>query len=260
MVGWIDSHAHLSAQDYDIDRTEMIARAKAAGLTKILLIGCGVENSQQAIELAMTDEFFDVAVGFHPEDIENVDETSFHVMEALWKHPKVVAIGEIGLDYYWHKDKEHRVLQRAAFVRQINKANELDLPVLIHTRDAIQETYDLLKSNPCKRAGIMHCYSGSVEMAKEFVKLGYVISLAGPLTFKNAHVPKDVARSIALEHLLIETDSPYLTPMPLRGKRNESAYVSYIGQAICQLKELDEITVKEQMYTTYMRLFRRYKG
>ncbi len=255
MVGWIDSHSHLSAEDFNLDRVETIARAKVAGLEKILLIGCGVENSKQTIALAETDDLFDVAIGFHPEDIELMNEAMYAEMEKLWKHPKVVAVGEIGLDHYWHKEKEHQTLQRAAFLRQIDKANELGLPILIHTRDAIQETYDILKSHPCKKAGIMHCYSGSVEMAKEFIKLGYVISLAGPVTFKNAHVPKEVAKQIPLDHLLVETDSPYLTPMPFRGKRNESAYITYVGQAICQLKELDETIVKDQMNRTYRRLF-----
>jgi TatD DNase family protein len=260
MVGWIDSHSHLTAQEFDIDRGEMIMRAKAAGVEKILLIGCGVENSKQAIALAETDDFFDVAIGFHPEDIELMDETAFQEMETLWTHPKVVAVGEIGLDHYWHEEKEHRKLQQDAFLRQIAKANELGLPILIHTRDAIQETYNILKSHPCAKAGIMHCYSGSVEMAKEFIKLGYVISLAGPVTFKNAHVPKDVARQIPLEHLLIETDSPYLTPMPFRGKRNESSFVPYVGQEICQLKQIDETTLKTQMSTTYNRLFHQNKA
>jgi len=255
MVGWIDSHSHLTAEDFDIDREEMILRAKAAGLDKILLIGCGVENSKQVIALAETDELFDVAIGFHPEDIELMDEPAFQAMETLWKHPKVVAVGEIGLDHYWHEEKAHRSLQDDAFVRQIDKANELGLPILIHTRDAMLETYNILKTHPCDKAGIMHCYSGSVEMAKEFIKLGYVISLAGPVTFKNAHVPKDVARQIPIENLLIETDSPYLTPMPFRGKRNESSYVIYVGQEICQLKGLDETTLKGVMSTTYNRLF-----
>lgn len=255
MVGWIDSHAHLTAEDFDLDRDEMIKRAKDAGLQKILLIGCGLENSRQTLSLADTDDIFDAAIGFHPEDIELMDDAAFVEMEQLWMHPKVVAIGEIGLDYYWHKEKEHRAQQRVAFLRQIDKANELELPILIHTRDAIQETFDILKSHPCKHAGIMHCYSGSVEMAREFIKLGYVISLAGPLTFKNAHVPKEIARQIPLQHLLVETDSPYLTPMPFRGKRNESAYVIYVGQQICQLKELDESAVIAQMSATYMHLF-----
>ena len=255
MVGWIDSHAHLTAADFDLDRDEMIKRAKDAGLKKILLIGCGLENSRQTLLLAESDDIFDAAIGFHPEDIELMDDAAFVEMERLWRHPKVVAIGEIGLDYYWHKEKEHRAQQRVAFLRQIDKANELELPILIHTRDAIQETFDILKSHPCKHAGIMHCYSGSVEMAREFIKLGYVISLAGPLTFKNAHVPKEIARQISLQHLLIETDSPYLTPMPFRGKRNESAYVIYVGKQICQLKELDESAVIAQMSATYMHLF-----
>lgn len=255
MVGWIDSHAHLTDESYDVDRDAMIQRAKDAGLKKILLIGCGVENTKQAIALAQTDEIFDVASGFHPEDIEAMDEQAFLEMEELWKSPKIVAVGEIGLDYYWHKEPEHRQLQREAMIRQIDKANRLNVPVIIHSRDAMHDTYEILKNHPCKKAGIMHCYSGSVEMARELVKLGYVISLAGPVTFKNAHTPKDVAKEIAIDRLLIETDSPYLTPTPYRGKRNESAYVVHVGEEIARLKEVDIEYLMDTMGRTYRRLF-----
>lgn len=255
MVAWIDSHAHLTDESYDVDREAMIQRAKDAGLVKILLIGCGVENTKQAIALAQTDEIFDVAAGFHPEDIEMMDEHAFLEMEELWKSPKIVAIGEIGLDYYWHKEPEHRQLQREAMIRQIDKANQLNVPVIIHSRDAMHDTYEILKNHPCKKAGIMHCYSGSVEMARELVKLGYVISLAGPVTFKNAHTPKEVAKDIDVDHLLIETDSPYLTPMPYRGKRNESAYVVHVGEEIARLKEVDIEHLMDTMGRTYRRLF-----
>jgi len=260
MVGWIDSHAHLTSEDYDLDRNETIARAKAAGLNKILLIGCGVENSRQAIALAESDDLFDVAVGFHPQEIEEMNDESWEEMLKLWRHPKIVAIGEIGLDHYWHEAPEHRKLQRVAFLKQIDLANQLDLPILIHTRDATQETFEILKNHPCARAGIMHCYSGSVEMAREFIKLGYVISLAGPVTFKNAVVPKEVAKQIPLESLLIETDSPYLTPMPFRGKRNESSYVIHVGEEICRLKEIDVATLQDAMSVTYQRLFHSKNG
>ena len=255
MVGWIDSHAHLTDESYDVDREAMIQRAKDAGLVKILLIGCGVENTKQAIALAQTDEIFDVASGFHPEDIETMDEQAFLEMEALWKSPKIVAVGEIGLDYYWHKEPEHRQLQREAMIRQIDQANQLNVPVIIHSRDAMHDTYEILKNHPCKKAGIMHCYSGSVEMARELVKLGYVISLAGPVTFKNAHTPKEVAKEIAIDRLLIETDSPYLTPTPYRGKRNESAYVVHVGEEIARLKEVDIEYLMDTMGRTYRRLF-----
>ncbi|HAM63810.1 MAG TPA: hydrolase TatD [Erysipelotrichaceae bacterium] len=260
MVGWIDSHAHLTSEDYDPDRSEMIRRAKDAGLQKILLIGCGVENSMQAIALAESDDLFDVAVGFHPQEIEEMNDETWEEMLKLWRHPKIVAIGEIGLDHYWHEAPEHRALQRVAFLKQIDIANQLDLPILIHTRDATQETFDILKDHPCHRAGIMHCYSGSVEMAREFIKLGYVISLAGPVTFKNAVVPKEVAKQIPLESLLIETDSPYLTPMPFRGKRNESAYVIHVSEEICRLKEIDVATLQDAMSVTYQRLFHSKNG
>ncbi len=252
---WVDSHAHLAEADYDSDRNEVIERAKQAGIGKILLIGCGIEGAKRALSLAQTDDIFDVAVGFHPEDIENLNESDWASMEEMATHPKAVAIGEIGLDFYWHHEPQHQQLQKEVFIRQIELANRLGKPILIHTRDAIQQTYLLLKAHPVEKTGIMHCYSGSVEMAAEFVKLGYLISLAGPVTFKNAVVPKEVAKAIDLDHLMIETDSPYLTPMPFRGKRNESSYVVMVAKEICQLKDIDEVMFKEAVWENYNRLF-----
>ena len=252
---WVDSHAHLAEEDYDSDRNEVIQRAKDAGIGKILLIGCGIAGAKRALSVALTDEIFDAAVGFHPEDIENLSDADWTLMEEMASHPRTVAIGEIGLDFYWHHEPEHHQLQKEIFTRQIDLANRLGKPILIHTRDAIQQTLQLLKTHPVDKKGIMHCYSGSVEMAIEFVKLGYLISLAGPVTFKNAVVPKEVAKAIDLDHLMIETDSPYLTPMPFRGKRNESSYVVNVAKEICQLKAIDEVKLKTSVWKNYNHLF-----
>lgn len=249
---WIDTHAHLADSEFDEDRKEVIKRAKDAGIGKIVLIGCDVEGAKRALKLAYTDDMFDVAIGFHPEGVlEERDEAS---MFELMKDPKVKLIGEIGLDFYWDKDPEHHKLQETLFIKQIDWANQLNKPISIHMRDASKKTYDLLKTHPVQRGGVMHCYSGSVEMAREYIKLGFYISLAGPVTFKNAHVPKDVAREIPLEWLLIETDSPYLAPHPLRGKRNESSFVVETAKVIAELRGMPLEDLESSLEANYKRL------
>ena len=249
---WIDTHAHLADSEFNEDRNEVIQRAKTAGLGKIVLIGCDVEGAKRTLKLAYTDDMFDVAIGFHPEGVlEDRDEAS---MFELMKDPKVKLIGEIGLDFYWDKDPEHHKLQEALFIKQIDWANQLNKPISIHMRDASKKSFDILKTHPVQRGGVMHCYSGSVEMAREFIKLGFYISLAGPVTFKNAHIPKDVAREIPLEWLLIETDSPYLAPHPLRGKRNESSYVVETAKVIADLRGMPLEDLESNLEANYQRL------
>lgn len=249
---WIDTHAHLADSEFDEDRKEVIQRAKDAGIGKIVLIGCDVEGAKRALKLAYTDDMFDVAIGFHPEGVlEERDEAS---MFELMKDPMVKLIGEIGLDFYWDKDPEHHKLQETLFIKQIDWANQLNKPISIHMRDASKKTYDLLKTHPVQRGGVMHCYSGSVEMAREYIKLGFYISLAGPVTFKNAHIPKDVAREIPLEWLLIETDSPYLAPHPLRGKRNESSFVVETAKVIAELRGMPLEDLESSLEANYQRL------
>lgn len=249
---WIDTHAHLADSEFDEDRKEVIQRAKDAGIGKIVLIGCDVEGAKRALKLAYTDDMFDVAIGFHPEGVlEDRDEAS---MFELMKDPMVKLIGEIGLDFYWDKDPEHHKLQETLFIKQIDWANQLNKPISIHMRDASKKSFDILKTHPVQRGGVMHCYSGSVEMAREFIKLGFYISLAGPVTFKNAHVPKDVAREIPLEWLLIETDSPYLAPHPLRGKRNESSFVVETAKVIAELRGMPLEDLESSLEANYQRL------
>ncbi len=249
---WIDTHAHLADSEFNEDRNEVIQRAKTAGLGKIVLIGCDVEGAKRTLKLAYTDDMFDVAIGFHPEGVlEDRDEAS---MFELMKDPKVKLIGEIGLDFYWDKDPEHHKLQEALFIKQIDWANQLNKPISIHMRDASKKSFDILKTHPVQRGGVMHCYSGSVEMAREFIKFGFYISLAGPVTFKNAHIPKDVAREIPLEWLLIETDSPYLAPHPLRGKRNESSHLVETAKLIAEIRGIPLEDLESSLETNYKRL------
>lgn len=254
-MSWTDTHAHLGESEFDSDIQKVISRAKAADVKRIILIGCQIEGAKRALALAKQDPIFKVAVGFHPEDVLSLTQKEWEEMESMMKDPLVIAIGEIGLDFYWDKDPTHHAIQEAVFIRQIELANTLNKPILIHSRDSIQKTHDLLKAHPVKRKGIMHCYSSSLEMAREFVKLGYMISLAGPVTFKNAHVPVEVATHVDLDHLLIETDSPYLTPHPHRGKRNESAYVALTGEKIAQLRQLSSEEFQEKLEANYVKLF-----
>lgn len=254
-MSWTDTHAHLAEAEFDSDINDVIQRAKAADLKRIILIGCQLEGAKRALALAKTDPLFKVAIGFHPEDVLNLTQEDWDEMERMMKDPLVIAIGEIGLDFYWDKDPSHHLIQEDVFKRQIDLANALNKPILIHSRDSIQKTCDLLRDHPAHRKGIMHCYSGSLEMAREFIKLGYYISLAGPVTFKNAHVPVEVATHIALDRLLIETDSPYLTPHPFRGKRNESAYVVLTGEKIAQLRQISTKELQDQLEHNYKTLF-----
>lgn len=255
MSYWIDTHAHLAEKEFEDDILEVIKRAKALNIHKILLIGVGLEGAKKALDLASTDLIFDVAVGFHPEEVMNIQEEDWDVMERYMEDPRVVAIGEIGLDFYWDKDPEHHLKQEELFIRQIELANTLHKPILVHSRDAIQKTYDVMKAVPTHKKGILHCYSGSLEMAREFVKLGYHISLAGPVTFKNAHTPKEVAMGIDLNHLHIETDSPYLSPHPLRGMRNESAHLIETAAVVAALKGITLEALQTALYENYENLF-----
>jgi TatD DNase family protein len=254
-MSYTDTHAHLAEKEFEIDIDEVIQRAKEADIKRIILIGCQIEGAKRALALAKRDPIFKVAVGFHPEDVLNLTDKDWEEMESLMRDPLVIAIGEIGLDFYWDKDPLHHEIQEKVFIRQIELANTLNKPILIHSRDSIQKTYDLLKAVPVLRKGVMHCYSSSLEMAKEFIKLGYMISLAGPVSFKNAHVPVSVALGIDLDHLLIETDSPYLTPHPYRGKRNESAYVRLVGEKIAELRGIDPTKLQEILEENYLRMF-----
>lgn len=234
----IDTHAHLDDSRFVEDFTEVCERIREAQVTKVINIGYDLPSSARSLELAEKYPWIQCAVGFHPHNAKDADEAGYEQLRQWGVRPEVVAIGEIGLDYYYdHSPKE---VQKEVFRRQIRLALELDLPISIHNRDAHQDVYDILVEEDAQQVGgILHCYSGSYEMAERFIKLNFFISLAGPVTFKNSKSVKDIARNIPLEYLLIETDSPYLTPEPYRGKRNEPSYVRYVAQMIAELREID---------------------
>lgn len=232
---YFDTHCHLNSEDLYENHDMFIENALSKGVTNLVVVGYDLESSKVAIELARSYEFIYAAVGIGPNDCKNTTIEDINIIDEYLKEPCVVALGEIGLDYYWDSVSKEKQLE--VFQWQMDLAKKNNKPVIIHCRDAYEDTYQVLKRNGHR--GIMHCYSGSVEMAKRFIDLGFYISLAGPVTFKNAKVPKDVAVNIDLDNLLIETDCPYLTPHPYRGKLNEPANVVYIAQEIAKLKNME---------------------
>jgi len=252
MSGYLDSHCHIADIAYENEVNEVIQRAKEAGVERFLIICCSLEDAERALKIKKEYDCVDLAVGFHPENANEITEDDLIKLEELLRSGEFCVLGEIGLDYHWVSDNKEK--QQELFIRQIELANKYDLPISIHMRDATQDTYNLLKEHPCKRAGIMHCYSSSYEMAVEFMKLGYYISLGGPVTFKNSVQPKEVARRIPEKYLLTETDCPYMTPAPFRGKRNEPMYVRYTADAIADLREIETEQLKQIVMENYKRL------
>ena len=251
-MGWIDSHCHIIDEAFSDDFDEIIKRIEENNIERCMIVCCYDHEYDKAIALAKKDSRFDVAVGIHPSDVKKLNDDIWNKFIEYSSNPYVKAIGEIGLDYYW--DKDNKDDQKDIFIRQIEIANKLNKPILVHSRDAMQDTFDIMKKYPAK--GVMHCYSGSREMAKEFMKLGYYLSIGGPVTYKNANEPKEVAKIIDNDKILIETDCPYLTPVPFRGKRNEPSYVVYTGKYISELRNVDEDVFKDQLVNNYDRLFR----
>ena len=234
---FIDTHVHLNADQYDEDLQQVIDRALEAKVEKMVVVGFDRKTIERAMKLADEYEFIYAVIGWHPVDAIDCKEEDLQWIEELASHPKVVAIGETGLDYYW--DKSPKDVQQALFRKQIHLAQKLNLPIVIHNRDATGDVVQILREeNAASVGGVMHCFSGSVETAKECINMNFMISLGGPVTFKNARMPKEVAKEISLEHLMIETDAPYLAPHPFRGKRNEPSYVPLVAEEIARQKGL----------------------
>lgn len=250
-----DTHCHLNAQDFQQDIEGYLSRAQSEGVKYLSVVGWDLASSKKALELATRYPNVFAVIGIHPSDVFKTEENDLKEIEALLSHNKVVALGEIGLDYHWHKESEEHAIQKQWFVRQIQLANQYNLPIVVHMRDASQDTLDILKANPVNKGGIMHCFSSSSEMAQEFIKLGFYISLGGPVTFKNAKEPKRVAMDVPLDRLLIETDSPYLAPHPLRGKLNQSSLLPLILKEIALLRAMDEEKLAEIILANSFNVF-----
>ena len=234
----IDTHAHIFDAQFNDDRLDVIKRIKEANLKKVVVVGFSKETNVLAQNLALEHDFIYSTAGYHPSEANDINQEDIFELEKFINDNKVYAIGECGLDYYWVNDNKDK--QKWLFKEQINLSIKYNLPLVIHCRDAISDVYEILKEYQGKVRFVMHCYSGSVEMAREFVKLGGYISLGGPVTFKNAKAPKEVAVDVPVERLMIETDCPYLAPTPYRGKRNEPAYVLNVLKEIATLKNMDE--------------------
>ena len=232
----IDTHAHLDGEKFDADREEVIARARANGVVKIITMGDNLASSARSVALAEGFEPVYAAVGVHPEEAQPMTSADDDRLAAWSAQEKVVAIGEIGLDYYWEKDEEKRALQRTIFVRQLDLARQLDLPVCIHDREAHGDMLKLLKTEGRGMRGVLHCYSGSWEMAAELLKGDWYFGIDGPLTYKNAAKLPEIVQRLPAGRILVETDSPYLSPMPFRGKRNEPAHVLHVAEKAAELR------------------------
>ncbi|ABY91389.1 TatD family hydrolase [Thermoanaerobacter brockii subsp. lactiethylicus] len=231
----VDSHAHLEDEKYDKDREEVIEECKK-DLTFLINVGSNILTSKQSIKLAHNYDFIYASVGIHPHDAQK-EFDKVEEIERLALQEKVVAIGEIGLDYYYNDPPKE--FQKEVFIKQIRLAKKLNLPIIIHDRDAHGDILDILKQEWTKDLrGVFHSYSGSVEMAFQAIEMNFYISLGGPVTFKNAKKPKEVVKAVPIEKLLIETDSPYLTPEPYRGKRNTPVYVKFVAEKIAELREM----------------------
>lgn len=251
-----DSHCHLDDEKFNGDRQEVIQKIFASGVTKLISAGYNLEGSKKALELASKYPQIYTVSGISPNDIgknvENIKE-EIKQIEELAKNKKVVGIGEIGLDYYWNK--ENKELQQFAFIKQIELANKLNLPIVIHTREAVMDTIEILKKYPVNKKGVFHCCSLNPELIKEALKLGFYISFAGPVTFKNSKNADEVIRLVPDDRMLIETDSPYLSPEPNRGKRNDSTNVKYIAEKIANVKGYSTEQVAEITYVNTCRIF-----
>ena len=253
---YIDIHCHLDDERLS-DTKSVVDEFKSRGVTRAIFASCSDKSGTYGKEIAEKFDEIYFTAGFHPDEIERFNEENFEKVKNLLKHPKCVGVGEIGLDYHYEPyDKE---LQQKVFIEQLKLANELDLPVEVHSRDATKDTFDILKANPLKRGGVMHCFSGSVEMAREFIKLGFYISFAGVVTFKNGHRAKEVAKDIPLNRILTETDCPYLAPEPVRGTLNSPKNIPFITKYIAELKGLTVEETASAVMENAKRLFYKLK-
>ncbi|AOZ88629.1 hydrolase TatD [Bacillus xiamenensis] len=250
-----DTHAHLNAEQYKEDLEQVIERAKSEKVEKIVVVGFDRPTITRAMELIEAYDFIYAAIGWHPVDAIDLTDEDLAWIKELSQHEKVVAIGEMGLDYYW--DKSPKDVQKEVFRRQIALAKEVNLPIIIHNRDATEDVVTILKEEGAAEVGgIMHCFTGSLEIAKACMEMNFYISFGGPVTFKNAKKPKEVVKDIPSDRLLIETDCPYLTPAPFRGKRNEPSYVKYIAEQIAELRDISFEELAELTTENAKKVFR----
>ena len=253
-----DSHCHLTDEKFNEDREELIAKLQSEGVEKIVTAGYSLESSKESIKLAREYTFMYTTIGISPNDIpeskEEIDKEIIELKELYNKDKKIMAVGEIGLDYHWNM--ENKELQKYAFIKQIELANELDLPIQIHTREAVMDTLEILKNNKVSNGGIFHCCPLNRELVKERLKLGFYISFAGPITFKNSRNAEEIIKMVPDDKFLVETDSPYLAPEPKRGTRNDPRNVKYIIEKIAKEKEKTFEEIEDISYVNAKRIFK----
>ncbi len=230
-----DSHAHYTDRAFNDDRDNMLGSLKESGICGVINCGADLISSENSLKLSEKYDFLYAACGVHPEEVENLPEEYIEIIKELAKHQKCTAIGEIGLDYYWRQDNKE--MQKKIFEEQIILAKELRLPIIVHDREAHGDTLEILKKH--KPEGVLHCFSGSAETAKEILKMGMYIGLGGAVTFKNARKSVEVTEMLPLDRLLLETDCPYMAPVPMRGKRNNSSYIPFVAEKIAEIKNTD---------------------
>ena len=248
-----DTHAHYDDERFDGDREALLAGMPEKNVGLIVNPGCDISSSRTAVALAESFDFVYAAVGIHPENCGDFEPGMIDQLRQMAKNPRVVAIGEIGLDYYWAENPP-RELQQEVLRRQLRLAEELGLPVIIHDRDAHRDTLEMVREFPRVR-GVFHCFAGSAEMARELIKMGWMLSFNGAITFKNAKKAPEVIAAVPLEKLMIETDAPYLTPVPHRGERNDSSYVRLVAEKIAQIKGLTPEEVEKATWENGRRFF-----
>lgn len=240
-----DSHAHYDDEQFDVDREELLLSMKEHGVGVIVNVGSTLSSCEKVVELAKKYPHVYAAVGVHPDEVGSLNEETFAFVKEQCQKEKVVAVGEIGLDYYW--DNESHDVQKEWFIRQLQLARELCLPISIHSREAAADTLEIMKEHAKDLKGVIHCFSYSLEMAREYVKMGFYIGVGGVVTFKNGRKLKEIVEEIPLDKIVLETDCPYLAPVPYRGKRNDSTYLSYVAEEIAQIKG---ITAEEVISVT----------
>ena len=253
-----DTHAHYDDEQFDDDRETLMGKMEAAGIGLIVNAGSTIESWDRIIKLTEKYPFMYGAVGVHPDEVGTLDEEVFQKMRGLLDCDRIVAVGEIGLDYYW--DKEGHDLQKSWFIRQLELAREKEMPVIIHSREAAADTMQIMKQYADGMKAVIHCYSYSPEMAREYVKMGYFIGVGGVVTFKNARKLKETVKEIPLEAIVLETDCPYLAPEPFRGKRNSSLNLPYVVEKIAEIKDVSCEKVVQQTEINARRLYNLGKG
>ena len=248
-----DTHAHYDDEQFNLDREELLSSMEAGGVGTIMNVSASFDSCENVLGLARQYPFVYAAIGVHPDHVGCLDEEKIQKMQELLEDEKALAVGEIGLDYYWKEEPEE--IQQKWFIRQLQLAKDMDLPVIIHSRDAAADTLRIMKEHGRDIGGVIHCFSGSAEMAKEYVKMGYYIGVGGVVTFKNSRVLKEVVKVIPLEHIVVETDCPYLAPTPHRGKRNSSAYLPLVIEEIAKLKGITAEELENATYENAQRLY-----